>query len=63
MVEHRQLIEIGKACLWVTTMQILSQLHHVIGVTTLGAVDILHKVLAGLFAGEVLSTTVTAKGQ
>ena len=63
MVKHSHLVVIGKACLWVTTMQILCQFHHIIGVTTLWAVDVLHKVLTSLLAGEMLTTAVATKGQ
>ena len=63
MVEHRQLVIVGKTSLRVTTMQFLSQFQHVVRVTALWAVDVVNEVLAGLLAGEVLTTTVTTKGQ
>ena len=63
MVEHSHLVVIGKACLWVATMQVLCQFHHIIGVTALRAVDVLNKVLTGLLTGEMLTTAVATKGQ
>ena len=63
MIEHSQLIEISKASLWIATMQILSQLKHIIGVTALWSVDILNEILASLLAGEVFTTAVATKGQ
>ena len=63
MIEHGQLIEISISSLWIATMQILSKLKHIIGVTALWSVDILYEILASLLAGEVLTTAVATKGQ
>ena len=63
MIKSSQLVVIGKACLRVSAMQILSQLQHIIGVTALRTIDVLHKVLTSLLAGEVFATTVTTKSQ
>ena len=63
MVEGSQLKEVGITGLRITTMQILRQLQHVIGVTTLRTVDVVHEVLTGLLAGEVFTTTVTTECQ
>ena len=63
MIEGGQLEEVGIACLRIATMQILCQLQHVVGVTALRAIDVCHKVLASLLAGEVLATAIASKGQ
>ena len=63
MIEGSQLEEVGIAGFGVATMQILGELQHIVGVTALRTVDILHKVLTSLATGEVLTTTVAAKGQ
>ena len=63
MVEGGQLVVVGVACLRITTVQILGELQHIVGVTGLRAVDVVDEVDAGLFAGEVLATRVSAKGQ
>ena len=63
MIEGGQFEEVGITGLRITTMQILRQLQHVIGVTTLRTIDVIHEVLAGLLAGEVFTTTVTTECQ
>ena len=44
-------------------MQILGKLQHVVGVAALGTIDVVDEVHAGILAGKVLATAVTAKGQ
>ncbi len=63
MVKGSQLVEIGIACLGIPTVQFLGEFQHVVGITGLRAVDILHEVLAGLLAGEVLTSAVTTECQ
>ena len=61
MIEHRQFVEIGKASLRITTMQILREFQHIVRVTALRTVDVVDKVLTGLLAGEMLTTAVTTE--
>ena len=63
MVEQRQLIVVGIAGLRVTVVQQLRQLQHVVGVTGLGAVDVVDEVHTGILAGEMLAARVAAEGQ
>ena len=63
VVEGRQLVEVGITGLGIAAMQVLGQLQHVVGITTLRTVDVLDEVLTGFLAGEVLAAAVTTKGQ
>ena len=63
MVEGGQLIEVGKACLGVTAVQVLGELEHIVGVAALRTVDIVDEVGAGLLAGEMLAAAVATEGE
>ena len=56
MVERRQLVEVGIACLRIAAVQLLRQLQHIIGITGLRTVNVSHEVLAGFLTGEVFTT-------
>ena len=63
MVKGSQFVEVGEACLGITAVQLLGEFQHVVRVTGLRAVDVVDEVLAGLLAGEVLTTAVATEGQ
>ena len=63
MVERRQLVVVGIAGLRITTVHVLSEFQHVVGVARLRTVDVVDEVGTGLLAGEVLTTAVASESQ
>ena len=63
VIERCQLIVVGIAGLRIAAVQVLGQFQHIVRVTGLRTVDVVDEVDAGLLAGEVLATTVSAKCQ
>ena len=63
MVERSQLIVVSITGFWITTMQILGELEHVVGVAGLRTVDVVDEIHTGFLAGEVLTTRVPAKSE
>ena len=63
MVHHGLLIKVSIACLGITTVEILCQFQHIVGIAGLRTIDIVDKIHTGIFGGEMLPTAVTAKSQ
>ena len=63
VIEHRRLIEIAIHTLMVDTVQILGQLQHIIGITSLWSVDIVDIVYASFLSWEMLTTAVSTQSE
>ena len=63
MVHHRLLIKVSIACLGITAVEILCQFQHIVGIASLRTIDIVDKIHAGIFGGEMLTTAVAAESQ
>ena len=63
MVHHGLLIKVSIACLGITTVEILCQFQHIVGIAGLRTIDIVDKIHAGIFSGEMLTTAVSSESQ
>ena len=63
MIESSQLVVVGIASLWVTTVHILRELQHIVCIAALRTVNIIDKIRAGFLTGEMFTTAIAAKGQ